>query len=44
MQRPFDPELSFKLDAVVCLLDKRPPLIVRWILSIYKRVLERGIA
>jgi hypothetical protein len=39
----FDPELSYKLDAVVTLLDMRIPRVVRWILRLYKRWLERGI-
>jgi hypothetical protein len=41
--RPFDPERSYKLDAVITLLDMRIPRFVRWVLRLYKRWLERGI-
>jgi hypothetical protein len=43
MQKHFDSNLSYTLDAVVVLLDKRPPWWVRGILRWYKRSLERGI-
>lgn len=43
MQRPFDPELSYRLDAVIILLDFHPPWIVRVVLRLYKRWLERGV-
>jgi hypothetical protein len=43
MQRPFDPQLSYRLDAVIILLDYQPPWIVCLVLRLYKRYLERGI-
>lgn len=36
-------DLSYRLDAVIILLDKRPPWYVRLALRIYKRQLERFI-
>ena len=39
----FRSDLSYRLDAVIILLDMRPPWYVRLALRIYKRVLERGI-
>lgn len=36
-------ELSYRLDAIIILLDMRPPLYVRLALRLYKRWLERGI-
>lgn len=41
--KPFDPELSYKLDAVIILLDYHPSAPVRFVLRLYKRWLERGI-
>jgi len=36
-------EISQRLDAVIYLLDKRPPLYVRLVLHVYKRWLESFI-
>jgi hypothetical protein len=37
------PDLSHRIDAVVILLDMRPPIYVRLALRLYKRYLERFI-
>jgi hypothetical protein len=36
-------DLSYRIDAVVILLDMCPPLAVRVVLRLYKRWLERDI-
>jgi hypothetical protein len=36
----FNPDLSYQLDAVVYLLERRPPLLVRLVLRWYKARLE----
>lgn len=36
-------DLSHRIDAIVILLDMRPPLYLRLALKLYKRWLERGI-
>lgn len=36
-------ELSYQIDAIVVLLDARPPWLVRIALRAYKRWLERSI-
>lgn len=40
----FDRQRSSQIDAIIILLESRPPLPVRWALRLWKRVLERGIA
>ncbi len=39
----FDKELSLKLDRVIIELERRPPLLRRFVLRIIKRWLERGV-
>jgi hypothetical protein len=41
--KPFDPELSYRLDAVIIPLDFKHSWPVRVVLRLYKRFLERGI-
>ncbi len=36
-------DLSYRIDAVIILLDMQPPWYVRLVLRWYKRVLERSI-
>lgn len=36
-------ELTYQIDAIVVLLDTRPPLLWRLVLRLYKRRLEKGI-
>lgn len=36
-------DLSHRLDAVIIVLDMRPPWYVRLALRLYKRVLEKGM-
>lgn len=39
----FDRTLSYQIDAIVFLLESRPPWPVRFVLRAWKRVLEQGI-
>jgi hypothetical protein len=42
MFAPFDRTRSHLLDAVIFLIDHRPPLLVRFVLRRWKAVLESG--
>ncbi len=41
--KAFNADLSYRIDAVIVLLDMRPPLYLRLALRLYKRILERSI-